>query len=95
MPRGEGIKKIDGLFDKYKKMLRAPQGVVVEAFVEVVNDLIGVEIPKERITYTTHSKTLSLAISGPLKSEILLNKDEIITHMKGRLGAQSAPKNIM
>ena len=95
MSRGEGIKKIDGLFDKYKKKLKAPQGVVVEAFVEVVNDLIGVEIPKERITYTTHSKTLSLAISGPLKSEILLHKDEILSHMKGRIGAQSAPKHVI
>lgn len=95
MPRGEGIKKIDSLFNKYKKILKAPQGVVVDAFIEVVNDLVGVKIPKEYITYTTHSKTLSLAISGPLKSEILLHKDEIITHMKGRIGAQSAPKVII
>lgn len=93
--RGEGIKKIDGLFDKYKKILKAPQGVVVDSFIEVVNDLIGVQIPKERVTYVTHSKTLSLAISGPLKSEILLHKDEIVSHMKGRIGAQSAPKKII
>ena len=95
MPRGEGIKKIDSLFDKYKKVLKAPQGVVVDSFIEVVNDLVGVEIPKERIKYSTHTKTLSLTISGPLKSEILLHKDEIVAHMKGRIGAQSAPKNIL
>jgi len=95
MARGEGIKKIDGLFDKYKRVLKAPQGVVVDGFIEVVSDLIGVEIPKERIRYVTHTKTLSLSISGPLKSEILLHKDEIIRHLKGRLGQQSAPKDIL
>lgn len=95
MARGEGIKKIDSLFDRYKKVLRAPQGVVVESFIEVVNDLVGVEIPKERVKYTVHSKTLSLAISGPLKSEIMLHKDEILLHLKGRIGQQSAPKQIL
>lgn len=95
MARGEGIKKIDGLFDKYKRVLKAPQGVVVDSFIEVVGDLIGVEIPKERIRYATHTKILSLSISGPLKSEILLHKGEIIQHLKGRLGQQSAPKDIL
>lgn len=95
MSRGEGIKKIDGLFDKYKKILKAPQGIVVDGFIEVVTDVVGIEIPKERVKYTTHTKILTLAISGPLKSEILLHKEEILTHMKGRLGPQSAPKNIL
>ena len=95
MPRGEGIKKIDGLFDKYKQILKAPQSVVIDGFIEVVKDLIGVEIPKERVKYAVHSKILSLAISGPLKSEILLYKDQIITHMKGRLGIQNTPKDIL
>lgn len=95
MPRHEGIKKIDSLFDKYKKVLKAPQGVVVDSFVEVVNDLVGIEIPKERVKYTTHNKTLSLAVSGPLKTEILLHKEEILVHMKGRLGSGSVPKMIL
>ncbi len=95
MSRNEGIKKIDSLFEKYKKVLKAPQGIVVETFIEVVQDLIGVEIPKERVKYTVHNKTLSLAISGALKTEIMLHKKDIINHMKGRLGAQSVPKVII
>ncbi|MFT5849391.1 MAG: hypothetical protein ACI9H6_000198 [Patiriisocius sp.] len=95
MARGEGVKPISSLFEKYKKVLRAPQGIVVDAFIEVVADLIGIEIPKERIVYKVNSKTLSVSVSGPLKTEIILKKKEILTHLKGRLGGNSVPKNIM
>lgn len=89
------LNAINTLFDKYKRTLRAPQGIVVEAFIEVVNDLIGLQIPKERITYTVGQKTLSLRVSGPLKTEIKLHEADILNHLKGRLGSQSAPVRIL
>lgn len=92
--RGGEVKKVSDLFEKYKRTLQAPQGVVTSVFIDVVNDLIGIEIPKERLTYSVHNKTLTLQISGPLKTEILLKKKEILTHMKGRLGGASVPKEI-
>ncbi len=93
--RGSDIKKVGDLFEKYRQVLKAPQGVVVDSFVEVVSDLIGIEISKDRISYTVHNKTLTLQISGSLKTEILLRKEEIFTHMKGRIGKQSTPKTIL
>ena len=93
--RGGEVKKVGDLFDKYKRTLRAPQGVVTDAFIEVVADLVGIEIPKEHISYSVHSKTLTMRISGPLKSEIFLRKKEILTHMKGRIGEQSVPKILL
>jgi hypothetical protein len=86
---------IGTLFDKYKRTLKAPQGVVVDAFIEVVEDVLSIKIPKERVRYTVGSKTLSVQVSGPLKTEIKLRQAEILTHVKGRLGAQSAPKEIL
>jgi len=93
--RGGEITKVGDLFDKYKHVLRAPQKVTTNAFIEVVSDLIGIEIPKERISYSVHNKTLTLRISGPLKTEILLHKKEILIHMQGRVGRQSVPKVIL
>jgi hypothetical protein len=96
MRKGRGeITKLSTLFEKYKKILKAPQGVVVDCFQEVVSELIKLDIPKEQITYSVHSKTLSVRVSGPLKTEIRMRKKEILTHMKGRLGEQSAPKEIL
>lgn len=94
--KGSGeIKKLSDLFEKYKTTLKAPQGTVVECFREVVEDVIGIPVRKESIKYTVYSKTLSVSVSGPLKSEIKLHKEEILSHMKGRLGEQSAPSDII
>lgn len=95
MARGEGIKKLSSLFDKYKNVLVAPQGTVISAFQEVISDIFNYDIPKENITYATHSKTLSVRVAGPLKSEIMLRKKEILTHLKGRLGEKGAPNEIL
>jgi hypothetical protein len=93
--RGGDVKKVGDLFEKYKHTLRAPQGIVTGAFIEVVADLVGIEIPKERVSYSVYNKTLTMRISGPLKTEIFLKKKEILTHMKGRIGEQSVPKVLL
>jgi len=92
--RGE-ITKLGDLFEKYRKTLKAPQGTVIEAFRDVVEDLLSIKIPKEKIKYSPTSKILSIQGGGPIKSEINLNKKEILTHLKGRLGEKSAPKEIL
>ena len=96
MRKGRGeITKLSTLFEKYKNTLRAPQGTIIDCFRDVVFELIKLEVPKSKVKYTVYSKTLSIAVSGPLKSEILLRKKEIINHLKGRLGEKSAPADII
>ena len=92
--RGE-ITKISNLFDVYKKRLKAPQGTVIDAFIEIVTDLISVTLTKKQCSYSVFNKILYLNVSGPAKMEILIHKKEILTHLKGRLGEKSAPKNIL
>jgi hypothetical protein len=94
--KGRGdIVKISDLFDAYRKRLRAPQGVVISEFQELILDLFGIEIPKKYIKYSVAMKTLSVNTNSQLKTEILLKKSEVLRHLKGRLGAQSAPKDII
>jgi hypothetical protein len=96
MRKGSGeIKKLSDLFEKYKNTLKAPQGVVIDCLREVVEDTIGLPIAKQSVRYSVHTKTLSVSVSGPLKSEIKLRKREILTHMKGRLGDQGVPVEIL
>jgi len=91
MSRGEGIKPINQLFEKYKRQLIAPQGSVKKAFCEVVHDLYGYTVKEEQLAYAVHSRTLTLKMPSTLKTELLLKKKEIIAHLKGRLGEKSAP----
>lgn len=95
MARGEGIKHITNLFETYRKRLVAPKRSVIDAFVEVVADLYGFTVVPEEVSYTPASRTLSLRTGGPLKTEILLRKDEVIAHLMGRLGQKSAPTDII
>ncbi len=93
--RGQGVVHVGDLFKKYTKILKAPQGVVVTEFIEVVSDLFDITLTKDQCTYSTTSKTLTLRASGMLKTEILMQKKEVLNHLKARLGEKSAPQEIL
>ena len=93
--RDRQLRPIHGLFEKYQNKLKAPQKVVIETFVEVVHDLIGIQIQATDITYSVSQKILTLRLSGVIISEIRLREAEILHHMKGRLGPRNVPKKIL
>ena len=93
--RGLGITKVSNLFSKYKNLLRAPQGSVITAFTETVATLFNITIKKEHCSYSPQTKTLSVKVSGMLKTEILLQKKKILQHMAEKLGEANIPKEIL
>ena len=93
--RGTGTKKLGDLFDKYKKRLVAPEGSVIDAFIEVVRDLLSIEVSKSKVRYNPTSKTLSIKVAAALRSEMKVHESEIIAHLKGRLGEKNAPLSII
>jgi hypothetical protein len=90
-----GIVKVGELFEVYLKRLRAPQGVVITSFQEILSDLLNTTVEKKHCSYNTTTRTLTIVAPGPLKSEILLKKKEILNHLKGRLGEGNAPKDLI
>lgn len=89
------IKHINPLVDRYKRILRAPQGSVVNVFCSVVKEELGLTLEKEHISYTLSTQTLNLAVPGPAKSEVLLYKGILLQKCTEVLGEKSAPKNII
>ncbi len=87
--------KIGDLFDVYRKRLRAPEGSVTSAVIEVVEDVIGIPLDKKSLAYSPQTKILTIKASGMVKTEILLRKEERLTHLKGRLGPKNAPTTIL
>ncbi len=92
--RGEVV-KVGDLFAKYKNILKAPEASVRKAFVEVVADLLDIAVKESNVSYKPSTRIITLKSGGPLKSELLLHKKEILTHLKGRLGADGAPKDFI
>jgi len=95
MARGEGAKKLVDLFAKYKNTLRAPERSVRVVVAEVISETLGFEVIETKMSYSLYSKIVTLKVPGPMRSEILLHKADILAHVKGRLGEQSAPCDIM
>lgn len=93
--RGGDIKKVGDLFAKYKQRLVAPEASVINAFVEVVSDLLDLDINPKKVSYNPATKVISINGGGPLKTEIKMQQKEILIHLKGRLGDMSAPKTII
>lgn len=92
--RKDGMVNVSSLFDKYKKVLIAPEASVINTFVEVVDDLYGWPIDASQVAYNPGTKILSTKVSGPIKTELKLRKKEILNHLKGRLGHKSVPRDI-
>lgn len=94
MSRGE-LKKLSSLFDKYKERLIAPERTVIDSFVEVVNDLMGISLDKKKVKYVPSTKTISFVGSGAIRNELKLQEKEILVHVAGRIGEKNAPKRIV
>lgn len=93
--RGDGIVSISGLLKKYKESLKAPQATVINGFVEVVYDVVGVEIYAHQCSYTPQTQTLAITTPGTIKSEILFKKDEIFKKLTEKLGVKNTPKQLI
>lgn len=93
--RGKGIVHVGDLFAKYRKTLRAPQGIVTTAFVEAVKEVCGAMLSKEHCSYNVSTQILSVHTSGMIKTEIKLHKKDILSHMRDTIGEKSLPKDIL
>ncbi|MEZ4200471.1 MAG: hypothetical protein R3B69_02665 [Candidatus Paceibacterota bacterium] len=89
------LKPLGGLFEKYKQTLVAPEATVINGFVEVVNDVLGITLDKKRLQYNPNTKIISILGQAVIRSELKANQTEIFTHMKGRFGAKNTPKTII
>jgi hypothetical protein len=90
-----GAVQISTLFEKYKRRLRPPQGVVVSAFCAVVLSELGVTLPPTHVCYSAHSRILSVTTFGPQKTEILLRRTHILTLCRDILGELGSPQHIV
>jgi hypothetical protein len=86
---------LDALLHRYRTVLKAPEKTVVTAIVDVIKDLYGFDVAPKVFRYRPETRVITILASGVLKTEIMLHKREILTHLKGRLGVDKSPKDIL
>lgn len=89
------IKKMGSLFQIYKDRLVAPQKTVIDAAVEVVHDILGITLDKNRVTYTVATRTIASNAPAIIRQEIQKHEAEIILHVGGRIGVKNAPLRVI
>ena len=94
MKKESGPKKLDTLFERYKQILKAPEQTVVNSAVAVIDELLDVTLTKQQISYSPQTRVLHIK-HGLIRSAVLPHKQVILTHLTGRLGVRSAPKDII
>lgn len=94
MKREPGLKQLNGLFERYRTKLVAPEQVVVETAVTVIAELFSLTVTPTQLRYAPATRTLHIQ-HGMLKSELLPHREELLRHLKNRLGSKSAPESIV
>lgn len=89
------MKRVGDLFEKYRKNLKAPQGSVETAAIEVVKEITNFTLTREQVSYTVSTRTLHLNAPSLLKSEIKFHHQKILDGLRKKLGEQSCPLIIL
>lgn len=91
----QGAVPITDLLARYKTRLRPPQGVVIATFCEIVGEELGITLTRSDVRYSPYTRTVSLSVRGPQKTEIMLQKKRVLDKCKEILGELSFPKHIV
>lgn len=92
--RGEAV-AISSLFEKYKKILRAPQESVITEMVVIIYEVTNITLKPKQISYTVASRTLSIHAPSLMRQEIKFHEKTILKHASARLGGKNAPQVIL
>ena len=92
--RGE-IVAIKDLFEKYRKTLQAPQKTVELEGIRVIGELTKITLREDQIEYTVNTRVLFIKAPSLIKQEVKMKNNAILSELKKRLGAKSAPQTIL
>jgi hypothetical protein len=89
------MKQIGSLFERYQKVLKAPQASVEKELIVVVKEVCGYDLQRTQVRYVVASRTIYLQVPSLLRSELKFYHTRILEALQARLGGDSAPKTIL
>jgi hypothetical protein len=86
---------IQSLLARYTRNLQAPEASVTRTLCEIVEARLGIPLAREQLSYSPHTRVVTIRLSGPHKSELLLHKHELLVGMRDVLPPHAAPHDII
>jgi hypothetical protein len=94
-PRRGELVKVESLFERYRKTLKAPQSSVEKIARTVIYKQTGYNLSSTQVSYTVATRTLHLRVPSLLRQHILLKQREILTVVETLLPTGSAPETLL
>ena len=85
---------IKDLLERYRLRMKAPQGTVIKEVVTTYQAL-GIRCSDAQFSYAPASRTITLKVTGPQKTEMLMRKAVALHLLETALGSKNAPKDII
>lgn len=92
--RGE-IVAVKDLFEKYRKILHAPQKTVEIEAIKVIGEISNLKLREDQVEFNVKTKVLFIKASGLIKQEIKIKNNLILIELKKSLGGKSSPTTIL
>lgn len=86
---------IGSLFEKYKKILRAPQASVVNEMVVIIHEVTNITLTPKQLSFTVSSRTLTVHAPSIVRQEVKFHEQTILKHAVAKLGTKNAPHVIL
>lgn len=94
-PRRGELVKVSALFEKYLLTLKAPQRTVEKAACTAINEVTGLSLAVEQVSYTVSTKTLYIKAPALIRSEIKIRNEEIFVALQKYLGTGENPGHFL
>jgi hypothetical protein len=91
----ENYNQLGNLLERYKKHFKPPQASVEKVCISVIKDITGMPLGAHQITYTVHSRTVTIKAPSLIKSELKTHHTAILLELEKRLGLGGAPTTII
>jgi hypothetical protein len=87
--------QIGNLFKRYQQKFKPPQKTVIVEAVVVIEEVTGIVVPHNQLSYTPHTRTLYIKTPSIIKSEIFRQKEGIKKALQKRLGESYSPVDVV
>lgn len=94
-PATENAVQIGNLLSKYRSNLQPPQASIEKAYIKAVDEVLGLSLTSNQVSYTVATKTIFIQAPSIIKTEIKRKQPQILSALEKHLPNNSKPETVL